>query len=326
MNTDRGNDFIDVFSETADEASISFVDRTLAELADEHSDVVVLSADLANSLGTFRKRHPERYFELGIAETNAISVAAGLAAVGMRPYILAFAPFGMIKCAEQIRTDLAITEMPVTIVTRLSGLAMGYFGGSHHAIEDIAIARAINNFTVYSPADGLSTQALIERSYDDPRPKLIRVSEGTKQVYNEVPEFEDGAPVMLREGSEIALLATGLGVNWALDAARSLEGEGISVAVYDVPFLAPVNEETFSQILSQYPGVVTIEEHIRVGGLFSLIAELVVTFGSATKVKSVAIPDEHLEVGTHPELLEHYGLSAEGVKNAVADLRAVLGN
>lgn len=326
VSDSRANEFADIFAESADEASVSFVDRTLAELADQHSDVVVLSADLGNSLTEFRRRHPDRYYELGIAETNAISVAAGLAAVGLRPYILAFAPFGMIKCAEQIRTDLAVTEMPVTIVTRLSGLAMGYFGASHHAIEDIAIARSINNFAVYSPADGMATKALIEFSYREPRASLIRVSEGTNSVYGSIPPLEIGKGIQLIKGKDVAILATGLGVNWSLDGAEKLKKEEVSVSVYDVPFLKPLDRDFLLSIFDSYDGIVTVEEHNRIGGLYSGVAETLVDSGRALPVRSVSLPEAHLEVGTHSELLSHYALTSDGVANRVKDLISDLSN
>src|SRR5262249_42238434 len=156
----------------------TYVGRELLRLVEERDDVVVLSADMGAVVSELRERHPDRYFELGIAETNPVSVAAGMAACGLIPYVVSMGPFGAIKCAEQLRADVAYTRLPVRFVARLSGLAMGFFGTTHHAVEDIAIARSITNLTVAAPCDEPSAVALLRATVDHPGPVFLRVSEG----------------------------------------------------------------------------------------------------------------------------------------------------
>lgn len=311
--TDRSAAMEDVFSDEGQASSMSLLGSALADLADRHDDVVVISADLGSTLADLRERHPERYVELGIAETNTISVAAGMAASGFRPYVLAFAPFGMIKCAEQIRTDLAATMMPVTLVTRLAGLAMGYFGTSHHAVEDLAIARSITNLTVMTPADNNATLGLLEASHQETGPVLLRVSEATGPVYPSVPLFERGRFVRVRDGRDVTIIGTGAGVGCALGAAAALEEQGFSARVLDAAYIKPLDEEAVLAAARETGAVLTVEEHNVVGGLGSAVAEVLGRNGLATRLGIVALPDEDLEVGVPAELLDHYGITIEGV-------------
>ncbi len=312
----------DVFSDEGQASSMNLLGSALADLADSHDDVVVISADLGSTLSDLKERHPERYVELGIAETNTISVAAGMAASGLRPYVLAFAPFGMIKCAEQIRTDLAATMMPVTLVTRLSGLAMGYFGTSHHAVEDLAIARSITNLTVMTPADNNATLALLEASHGEAGPVLLRVSEATTAVYPSAPVLERGRFVRVREGRDLTIIGTGVGVGCALGAAMALEEQGISVRVLDAAYLKPLDEDAILAAAAQTGAILTVEEHNVIGGLGTAVAEVLGRHGSAVRLSIVALPDEDLEVAVPAELLAHYGITVEGVtKQALALVR-----
>ncbi|WP_137722837.1 transketolase family protein [Prescottella subtropica] len=316
---DRSAAMEDVFSDEGQASSLNLLGKALADLADRHPDVVVLSADLGSALTELRDRHPQRYFEMGIAENNTISVAAGMAASGFRPYVLAFAPFGMIKCAEQIRTDLASTMLPVTLVTRLSGLAMGYFGASHHAVEDLAIARVITNLTVMTPADNAATVALLERSHDEPGPVLLRVSEATAPVYASPPALERGRFSRVREGRDLTIVGTGTGVGCAVGAADALWEHGIDAGVLDAAYLKPLDETAILAAATAGP-VLTVEEHSVIGGLGAAVAEVLGRHGIAAKFASVALPDEDLEVGVPADLLAHYGISVEGVVAKAVDL------
>lgn len=303
----------DVFSDEGQASSLNLLGHALAELADRHPDVVVLSADLGSALTELRERHPNRYIEMGIAETNSISVAAGMAASGYRPYVLAFAPFGMIKCAEQIRTDLAATMMPVTLVTRLSGLAMGYFGASHHAVEDLAIARAITNLTVMTPADNASTLALLEQSHTEAGPVLLRISEATRPVYPDPPALARGKFSRLRDGGDLTIIGTGIGVGCAVGAAEVLEGHGIKATVLDAAYIKPLDEDAILHAARTTGAILTVEEHNVIGGLGSAVAEILGRHGASARLGFVALPDEDLEVGVPADLLAHYGITAEGV-------------
>lgn len=311
----------DVFSEDSQAASPSIVGSELARLADERPDVVVVSADMGAALGGLRERHPDRYFDLGIAETNTISVAAGLAASGFTVYVVSMAPFGMLKCAEQIRTDLAATRLPVRIVTRLSGLAMGFFGVSHHAIEDLAIARSITNLSVCMTSDGYSTLALLRSTVDADGPVLIRVSEGIPHpVHPAVPVIERGKSVRLRAGHDVTVIATGVGVPAAADAADMLASEGLSVGVLDAIWLKPFDEESVIEAAHSSSAILTVEEHHAYGGLGTCVAEVLGRNGLATRFDALALPDGDLDVGVPAALIARYGLTPGGVAERVRRL------
>jgi transketolase len=293
----------------------------LLRLVEERDDVVVLSADMGAAMAELRERHPDRYFELGIAETNTVSVAAGMAACGLIPYVISMGPFGAIKCAEQLRTDLAYTRLPVRFVARLSGLAMGFFGTSHHAVEDIAIARSITNLTVVAPCDERSTVALLRSTVDHRGPVFFRVSEGVEApVYDEVPVIERGRFVTVRPGTDATVIATGIGVGAALGAARMLGGQGISVAVLDAAYLKPLDEAAILGAAASCGAILTVEEHSVVGGLGAAVAEVLGRHGAAVRLRLHGLPDEDLDVATPPVLLERYGLTTPAVAEAIRRL------
>ncbi len=310
-----------VFSEQdARRARQRAVGEELLRLVEEREDVVVLSADMGAVMSDLRERHPERYVELGIAETNTVSVAAGMAACGLIPYVVAMGPFGIIKCAEQLRSDVAYTRLPVRFVARLSGLAMGFFGTTHHAVEDIAIARSITNLTVVAPCDERSTRALIRSTVEHPGPVFYRVSEGADEVYPEPPEIRPGCFVTVREGRDATVVATGLGVGAAMGAARLLEAEGIDVRVLDAAYLKPLDEAAVVRAASETGAILTVEEHNVVGGLGTAVAEVLARHRVPARLSIHGLPDADLEVATPALLLEHYGLTPAGVAARVRRL------
>src|SRR5580700_12284487 len=193
---------VDVFSDVDRETAMTVnpAGYAVAELGAEDERIVTLAADMSNTVADFIAKFPERYIELGIAETNSVSVAAGLAACGYVPYIFSMSPFGMLKTAEQWRTDADYNHLPVRLVGRLSGLAMGYFGTSHYAVEDIAIARTFANTTVVSPADQNAVLALMRSTATVAGPVYIRIAEAVDPVYDTVPDIPRGTWPRLREG------------------------------------------------------------------------------------------------------------------------------
>jgi transketolase len=316
----------DPFSSNAGAAEVeggAAVGAELVRLGEKYPEVVLVAADLGDSpLGSaFIRRFPERFFDFGIAETNSMSAAAGMAASGLKPYVVQMAAFGAMKCAEQIRTDMAATQVPVRIISAWSGLMMGYFGTSHHAVEDIAIARAITGLTVVAPSDGNSMRALLWSTVDHPGPVFFRVGTGEERpVHAEVPVVELGRFVRLREGSDVTIVATGVGVQAAVRAADALAEAGIEAEVYDALCLKPLDEEAIVDAARTTGRILTVEEHKPIGGLTSAVGEAVLKHHLKVDLASVTLPDEDLVVATPRELLKHYGVTHEGVADRVREL------
>jgi transketolase len=321
-----GNDgspgMVDVFSDAAIEAAVAAnpAGYAIARLADEDPRIVTLSADLSSPLAEFRERHPSRYIELGIAETNSVSVAAGLAASGFVPYIFSMAPFGVLKCAEQLRTDVAYNHLPVRLIGRLSGLAMGYFGTSHHAVEDIAVARAITGMTVVTPADSYAVTSLMRSTVDLPGPLYLRVSERPPAVYRSEPAIGHGQWLHRRTGDAVTLAGHGMGAGLAVRAADELAELGIEADVLDACYLKPFDEQALVESAERTGRVVTIEEHITVGGLASIVAEVAGRRRLGVALAAVCLPDADLEVGMPADLYEYYGITVGGVVSAARSL------
>jgi transketolase len=309
-----------VFSEEAARRARerNVIDAELLRLVEERDDVVVLSADMGGSLPELRARRPDRYFELGIAETNTVSVAAGMAACGLVPYVVSMGPFGAIKCAEQLRTDVAYTRLPVRFLARMSGLALGFFGTSHHAVEDIGIARSITNLTVVAPSDPHSTIALIRATVDDPGPVYFRISQDTGlDAHPAAPAVERGRFIRVRAGGDVTIVATGVGVGAALGAAEQLEDQSISVGVLDAVYLKPLDEEAILEAAETTGAILTVEEHSVVGGLGAAVAEVLGRHQVSARLRLHALPDEDLDVATPTALLERYGMTAHAIARHV---------
>jgi transketolase len=323
--TDGGapkREMVDVFSDEGIGAAAGSnpVGYTLAQLADADPDVVTLSADMSGPLGDFRGRHADRYFEFGIAETNAVGAAAGMAAVGLKPYVVSMAPFGVIKTAEQIRTDWVYNQLPTRIVARLSGLAMGFFGPSHQAIEDIGVARAIDGLDIVTPSDANSAIGLLHSTFDEPRPIFYRICEGLAPVYNIPPRVERGKWVKVREGKDVTVIGNAIGVGLGLEAAKLLEGEDIDVAVLDSLWLRPLDEQAILDAAAATGKIIVVEEHSIVSGVSSLVAEVLGRNGVSVAFDTLAIPAGELEVGVPAELREYYGFTAENLASKIREL------
>jgi len=319
---------VDVFSDIERETALKAnpAGYAVTELAAADPRVLTLTADLSNTLAEFREKFPDRYIELGIAETNSVSFAAGLAACGFVPYIYSMAPFGVLKTAEQLRTDVDYNHLPVRLVGRLSGLAMGYFGTSHYAVEDIAIARTLNNTIVVAPADSASTVALMRLVAATDAPAYIRIAEAPGQVYhvppNDVaPDYELGKWRRLTTGGHVTIAAHGIGVGLAVGAAHLLaERDGVQAEVFDAAFLKPFDEDALIESAAKTGKVLTVEDHSVVGGLGSIVAEAVARHRLPVDLAQVALPAADLEVGVPAELYEYYGLTVAGVAGKALEL------
>ena len=294
----------------------------LGDMADRDPRVIVMTADLASANRTteFRDRHPERFFDFGIAEKNMITTAAGMASAGLVPYAATFAAFCAILCAEQIRTDCAYTDLPVRVLGHHSGMSMGFYGTSHHALEDLAMMRTIAGLTVVCTTDANHLRAVLRASLDHPGAMYIRMGRGRDpEVYGAVPEIAFGRAIRLREGADLTIIATGAKVRAALDAAESLAGQGIQARVVDMFTIKPLDEAEIRAAAAETGAILTVEEHNIIGGLGSAVAEVLVEC-ERLPFRRHGMPDEYALIGPPAGLYAHYRLDAPGVTAVALEL------
>ncbi len=287
----------------------------LAEIARTDPRIVVATADLAsaNRTNDFRDAHPDRFFDFGIAEKNMITAAAGMAACGLVPYVATFASFAAILGAEQIRTDCAYPRMPVRVIGTHSGMSMGFYGTSHHALEDLGMLRVMADLTVICATDANHLRAVLRKSVDHPGAMYIRLGRGRDpEVYAEVPELEIGKAIRLRDGRDLTIIATGSMVRAALDAAETLSGDGISVRVVDMHTISPLDTREIEAAATETGAIMTVEEHNLTGGLGSAVADTLVALPRIPFLKH-GVPDRYVEVGPPAALYDTYRLDAPGV-------------
>ncbi len=298
--------------------------QALLILGAENPKVVVLDADLSKSTKTadFAKKYPERFFNMGIAEANLLGTAAGLAAAGKIPFASTFAIFAVGRAFEQIRNSIAYPKLNVKIAATHAGITVGEDGGSHQAVEDMAIMRAVPNMVVLVPADGEETRQVILAAAKYNGPVYIRMGRlAVPLLFGEDYHFEIGKANVLQEGTDAAIMANGLMVSTALEAAGELAAEGINVSVVNVASVKPLDEETIVRIAKQTKAVVTAEEHNIIGGLGSAVAE-VLGEKLPTPMVRVGIKDLFGESGSPQQLLEKYGLTKRDLINAVYEVLA----
>lgn len=294
----------------------------LLELGARDERIVCLEADLGGQNNGFQKRFPERYLNFGLAEANLITSAAGLASTGRIPFVHTMANFMVARACEQIKLDVAYHCANVKLVASYGGIAGGAFGPTHHATEDLAIMRSFPGMTVVNPADAVETvEALIAAAQAD-GPWYIRLGRDPTAIVHRTPSgFRAGTARLLRDGSQVALIATGQSpVPIALAAAERLDQSGISAAVLNVSTLKPLDAARIAQLASTCAGVVTIEEHNIIGGLGSAVAEVIAEHGQGRLVR-IGIRDTFVDQGgTYTALLTQYGVSADAVIAAVHSL------
>jgi len=296
----------------------------LASYAKNNKDIVVLDADLSKSTKTaeFQKVCPDRFFNMGIAEQNMMGVAAGMAATGKIPFASTFAIFAAGRAFEVIRNSICYPNMNVKVCATHAGLTVGPDGASHQAIEDIALMRSLPNMTVINPADGVSAKALLEAAAVYEGPVYVRLGRvSVPMCYGENDTFEIGKAKELKAGSDVTLIATGIMVDSALQAAEVLEKEGMSVRIIDMHTIKPIDAEMIIKAARETRAIVTAEEHSVIGGLGSAVAE-VLAENMPVSMKMVGVKDTFGESGTPDELLEAYGITAKDIVNAAKELIA----
>lgn len=296
---------------------------TLLNAAKTDKDIVVLCSDSRGSasLTKFADTYPEQFVEIGIAEQDLVSVAAGLASCGKKAFAASPACFLSTRSYEQAKIDCAYSNTNVTLIGISGGVSYGALGMSHHSAQDIAAMSAIPNMRVYLPSDRFQTAKLIEALLQDKKPAYLRVGRNpVEDIYTEenCPFTMDKATV-LAEGTDVAIIACGEMVRPALDAANLLKEQGISATVLDMYCVKPLDKEAVIKAAQNAKVVVTVEEHAPFGGLGSMVAQ-VVSEVCPRKMKNLSLPDAPVITGTSKEVFDYYGLNAAGIAKTAADL------
>jgi len=293
--------------------------KTLVALGKENPDIVVLDADLSQSTMTrlFAREFPQRFFNCGIAEQNMMSISAGLAASGKIVFASSFAVFATARCFDQLRLSIAQPCLNVKVVASHSGITVGEDGFSHHAIEDLALACSLPSFTVIAPADAIETTQVIRVAAATPGPFYIRLSRPkTPLIYSDGYQFVLGKAVTMRPGSDATIIACGIMVAQALEAAKSLSHQGIDCRVLNMPTLKPLDEEAIIQAAAETGAIVTAEEHLLQGGLGSRVAQVVAQH-YPVPMSFIAIRDVYAKSGSPEELLQRHGLTTADIEREV---------
>jgi transketolase len=293
--------------------------ETLARLAATDDRVVVLDGDLATSTRAdiVADKQPDAFIEVGIAEQNMVGMAFGMSTLGYRPWLSTFGVFLTNRALDQIRMLVSQTKSPVRIAAAYSGLLNGSSGKTHQDIEDLAIMRAMPNMTVIAPADEYELESAVEWAAGHDGPVYMRVArDAVKPVFKEGHTFVPGKPVVVREGSDITLISTGVQTSRVVEAAERLSADRVEARVIHLATLKPLDEAALWSLIGEENHIITIEEHTRIGGLGGLIAELVSEQG-ATRLTRIGLDDRWSESAPNDFLLEKYGLSAAKVAERI---------
>ena len=296
--------------------------NALVELGREDENLVVLDADLAaaTKTGIFKKEFPDRHIDCGIAECNMMGIAAGLALTGKIPFASTFAMFAAGRAFEQVRNSIGYPKINVKIGATHAGISVGEDGATHQCNEDIALMRTIPNMIVINPADDVEARAAVRAAYEHVGPVYLRFGRLAAPVINDNPEykFELGKGVTLREGKDITIVATGLEVGFALEAAKMLEKDGIDARIINIHTIKPIDEDILVKAAKETKKLFTVEEHSIIGGLGSAVCDVLCEKYPAPVYK-IGIRDKFGESGPAVELLHKYQLDAEGIYQQIKE-------
>lgn len=294
--------------------------NALAEFGKDYPQLVVLDADLASATktGVFKKAFPERHIDCGIAECNMVGIAAGLATTGKIPFVSSFAMFAAGRAFEQVRNSVGYPHLNVKIGATHAGITVGEDGASHQCNEDIALMRTIPGMVVVNPSDDIEAKAAVKAALDYEGPMYLRFGRAAVPVINDGPgyKFELGKGVLLREGTDLTIVATGITVASSLEAAEKLAADGISAEVINIHTIKPLDEDLIVASAKKTGKVITAEEHSIIGGLGSAVCDAL-SAKAPTTVYKIGMEDVYGESGTAAALLEKYGLDANGIYNKI---------
>lgn len=299
------------------EACRKAIAETLFEIAKRDRSIIVLTTDARFSAAVekFAEELPDQFIDVGIAEQNAVGIAAGLSKVGKKPFYFAPACFMASRCLDQIKVDIVYSRSNVKLVGVSGGVSYGPLGYSHHAVNDVAIMRTYPNMVVIIPSDANQSRAITERMAEYVGPVYIRVGRNPSPIIYESKEeadFEIGRSKILMDGSDVALIGVGETVYHCLEAAKLLKQKGISAEVIDMPTIKPLDKDTILKISKKINRIVIAEEHTICGGLGSAIAEFLAA-ENPTPMEFISLPDDFLITGKQHELYEYYGISYSGI-------------
>jgi transketolase len=299
--------------------------ETLVELGGKHRNIVVLDADLSKSTKTilFAKKYPERFFEMGIAEANMISAAAGLASCGKIPFVSTFAVFATGRVYDQIRIDVAYSEANVKIFATHGGISVGKDGASHQMIEDLTLMRVLPNMTVLAPSDATQTRRLVELMATTKGPMYARIGRANAPLLYTKEDLKDiqiGKGFTIREGADACIIACGTMVDQAVDTQERLSKQGVSVRVVDMHTIKPLDNKLVLKCARETNAIVTVEEHSVIGGLGGAVSEVLAESKVSVPFKRMGVDDIFCESGEPEELFEKYGLSTPHIVKTVKKL------
>jgi len=299
--------------------------ETLVQLGEKYPNLVVLDADLSKSTKTimFAKKYPERFFEMGIAEANMISTAAGLASCGKIPFASTFAVFATGRVYDQIRIDLAYSQANVKIFATHGGISVGKDGASHQMIEDIALMRVLPNMTVLAPSDATQTGKIVELMATNKGPMYARIGRANAPIIYDkdyIESVELGKGMMVEDGSDVTIIACGTMVDPAIDARKTLLKQGINAQVIDMHTIKPLDEKLVIKCARETGAIITAEEHSVIGGLGGAIAETLAEKSCPVRFRRIGIKDRFCESGEPKDLLEKYGLNERHIVKNIKDL------
>lgn len=296
--------------------------EALIELGAKNKNVVVLDADLANATQTckFAKEYPDRHFNMGIAEANMVDVAAGMSTMGLIPFCSTFAIFGAGRAYEQVRNSIAYPRLNVKLCMTHAGVSVGEDGGSHQAIEDLALMRAIPGMTVIVPADANEAKKAVFALAEFDGPAYLRLARLASPVFEDEHPFEIGKANVLKDGTDVAVFTCGLMVSECLEAAKLLEEDGIHAAVINVHTIKPIDAACVTRYARQCGAVVTVEEHSVIGGLGDAVSDVLMG-NVACRFRKLGVNDVFGQSGKAEDVLREYGLTADQI---AANIKASL--